>query len=482
MFPKKDVSATDTRVASGVTPPARSLLVPGLTVLFHPHLERIGERFALTGLSRGEEIRLSRGEPDFSVPGAGERRPLDDVYLSRRPVVLRSGARRGWVVVDARESGSTLAADGRPVEGVLEVEAAALERGVVLLLAERVVLLLGNIDPVGPGSLPSYGLIGESPAMMALRRDIRRLAPLDLPILLRGATGTGKELVAAALHAAGKRHNGPFLAVDMGAIPATLASAELFGAVRGAFTGADHARTGLFRRADGGTLFLDEIGETPIEVQPLLLRALETSEIRPVGGDESRHIDVRVVAATDADLEQEIERGRFRAPLLHRLAGDDLLLPTLAERREDWGRLFRHFLEFEMAALGAADRLAPGEGSAIVAAPLVARLAILDWPGNVRQLRNVVRRLAVAVRNDDREAMWAEVDRLERGSQTVPNDEAGPSPVYREVAGVTREEIEDALRREDGRVQRAARVLGVARTSLYARMRELGLDPRGGPG
>lgn len=482
MLLNKDVSAADTRVASGVVPPTRSLLVPGLTVIFHPYLDRIGERFALTGLSRGEEIRLGRSEPGFAAPGSSQRRPLEDLYLSRRPIVLRNGSPRGSLVIDTRSSGSSLVVDGRSLDGQLDIDGPALDRGVVLLLAGRVVLLLSRVDPVGAGDLPSFGLVGESPPMVALRRDIQRLAPLDLPVLLGGATGTGKELVAMALHAAGRRSAGPFVAVDMGAIPASLASAELFGAVRGAFTGADHARPGLFRRADGGTLFLDEIGETPIEVQVLLLRALETSEIRPVGGDEARRVDVRVVAATDSSLDRAVERGEFRAPLLHRLAGDELVLPSLSERREDWGRLLRHFLETELTAQGAADRLRPTEddGPPILPAALVARLMGLDWPGNVRQLRNVARRLAVAARDDDQEKMWREAERL-TATLSPGGTSADPArPAYRDATELGREEIEQTLASEGGRVQRAARALGVARTSLYGRMKELGIDPRGG--
>ncbi|MDX1999560.1 MAG: sigma 54-interacting transcriptional regulator, partial [Thermoanaerobaculia bacterium] len=433
-----------------------------------------------TACSRGEPLALGRSEPSFAPPGSGLRRPLEDIFVSRRPVMLRPGKPRDSIVLDVRGSGNALVCDGRRVETEVELDGAALDRGVVLLLAERVVLLLGRVDPLGAGDLPSYGLVGESVAMVTLRRDIRRLAPLDVPVLLSGATGTGKELVAMALHEAGPRRAGPFLAVDMGAIPPTLAAAELFGAVRGAFTGAEQARTGLFRRADGGTLFLDEIGETPAEVQPLLLRALETSEIRPVGGDEARRIHVRVLAATDARLADEVAQGRFRGPLLHRLAGDELVVPTLAERREDWGRLFRHFFVAELAALGTSEHLA-GEagGRPVLPAGLVARLAILDWPGNVRQLKNVARRLAVAVRDGDPDRPWAELERLEQALRPVASASAASRPAYREASELTREDIEAALAAEEGRVQRAARVLGVARTSLYGRMKDLGIEPRG---
>jgi two-component system nitrogen regulation response regulator GlnG len=177
-------------------------------------------------------------------------------------------------------------------------------------------------------------------------------------VLLRGETGTGKELAARALHDAGPRRRRGFLAVNMGAVPPTLAAAELFGAARGAFTGADQKRIGYFTRADGGTLFLDEIGETPAEVQILLLRALDNREIQPVGGGDPQPVDVRLIAATDADLEGAMAAVRFRSTLLHRLSGYEIFLPQLRDRREDFGRLFLHFLSQELEATGQTGRLA----------------------------------------------------------------------------------------------------------------------------
>src|SRR6185369_2634420 len=189
-------------------------------------------------------------------------------------------------------------------------------------------------------------------------------------------------------------------AVNMGAIPPALAAAELFGAARGAFTGADQRRTGYFSQAHGGTLFLDEIGETPPEVQVLLLRALETGEIQPVGAEAPRRVDVRVLAATDADLEEAIAAGRFRFSLFKRQTAYEIRLPALRERREDFGQLFFSFLRQELEALGEAGRLDdPGpRGDPWLPAPLVARLAAADWPGNVRQLRNAARQIAIGNR------------------------------------------------------------------------------------
>jgi two-component system nitrogen regulation response regulator GlnG len=462
-----------------------SFLVPGLTILHHPEAGRVGERVALAGLASGREESLSRTEPLFSAPGASLLRPLAEPYLSRRPIRLFPGAEPGGVLLRCGEGGTALVADGAEVAGDLEIPPSRLESGVVLMLAGRVVLLLSRLDPVGVAGSPDFGLVGESAPVVALRREIRRVAGLDVPVLLRGETGTGKELVARALHDAGPRRARPYVAVNMAAIPATLAAAELFGAARGAYTGADRRREGTFQRADGGTLFLDEVGETPPEVQALLLRALETGEIQPVGSDEVRRVDVRLVAATDADLEGAVASGRFRAPLLHRLAGYPIRVPTLRERRDDFGRLFYHFLRQELTEQGQGDRLAnPPGGRPWIAAPLIARLAAFDWPGNVRQLRNAVRQIAIAGLDAGDSGMWLQAERLlqevARAAPTpdgdatqVPPSTPPPSDVrraYRSPEDVTDDDLLAALRANRWRIQRAAAQLGISRGSLYDRI------------
>lgn len=366
--------------------------------------------------------------------------------------------------------------DGRPVEAEHLCSAADLERGAVLLLAGRIVLVLHRMPPAPALEAEQLGLIGDSAAMAQVRADIRRVADLEVAVLLRGETGTGKELVARAIHRSSLRRSRPYLAVNMGAIPAALAAAELFGAARGAFTGADQRRTGYFSQAHGGTLFLDEIGETPAEVQVLLLRALETGEIQPVGAEAPRRVDVRVLAATDADLEAAIAAGRFRAPLLHRLNGYEVRLPALRERREDFGQLFFAFLRQELEAMGEGDRLAdPGpRGDAWLPAPLVARLAAADWPGNVRQLRNVARQIAIGNRGAEQavlppSVMGTILETLER--QLTGAEDRRPAsasrPTYRRPAEVKEEELLTALAANRWRLAATAAQLGLSRTSLY---------------
>ena len=490
MNPCKEVALeveTRPELAFGVSTVAA--LVPGLAIVFHPDLERIGERATLPGLASGREEALSRKEPAFGPAGDPDPRPLGDPYLSRMPIRLVPAA-DGALRIVCDQTRTPVFVDGEPVQGEAAVSAAGLERGVVLLLGNRIVLLLQHLDPAPPpAGLPTFGLVGGSAPLIELRREVQRLAPLDVPVLLSGETGTGKELVARALHDAGPRARGPYLAVNLAAVPAALAAAELFGAARGAFTGAERGRPGYFCAAAGGTLLLDEIGAAPAEIQPLLLRALEDYEVQPVGGGETHRVDVRLIAATDADLETAVAAGRFPATLLHRLRSYEIRLPPLRRRRDDLGSLLLHFLRQELAALGAAGCLAFDRTAERpwLPAPLVARLAAYDWPGNVRQLRNMARQLAIAGSAAD-EAPWGpRFERLlcdlastsqpeetswpaGRGSAPAAAPGAPPRAVrkrYRDPREVGEEELLAALRAHRWRLQPAAASLGISRTALY---------------
>jgi two-component system nitrogen regulation response regulator GlnG len=230
-------------------------------------------------------------------------------------------------------------------------------------------------------------LIGEAPAMREVFRAIGRVAPTRVPVLITGETGTGKELVARALHRHSPRAGGPFVALNTAAIPAELLESELFGHEAGAFTGAPRRHLGRFEQAASGTLFLDEIGDMPAALQTRLLRVLAEGEFYRVGGRELIRADVRIVAATHQDLEARVAAGAFRADLLHRLDVIRIALPRLAERREDIPRLAAHFLDRAIAELG----LEPKRFDAAA----LAALAAMPWPGNVRQLENACRRIAV---------------------------------------------------------------------------------------
>ncbi len=456
-----------------LTPPSRDAAertveeVPALTLLAHADPRRVGERLALPALAAGREVRLARSDPVFRAPRRQEARPLDDRSISRQPIRLVPGDEPGAITLAVGASRTAVAADGEPVAGQRTLSAADVDRGVVLLVGRRVVLLLHRMLLRPPADEPDFGLVGESAGIVRVRQEIRRLADLDLPVLLRGETGTGKELVARALHEAGERRKHPFVAVNMAAVPPALAASELFGATRGAYTGAERNKVGFFQHAEHGTLFLDEVGETPSEVQPMLLRVLESHEILPVGAVEPRKVNVRVIAATDVRLGDAINAGRFRAPLFHRLAGYSIRLPALAERRDDVGRLLFFFLDQELRKIGEA----PLEGSERPWPPaeVVARLGRYDWPGNVRELRNVARWLAIAGRRSSSYELGARLGEMLEGAGSPEESKTvvAKRRQRRKPAEVGEEELRAALRTHHWMLSATAEALGVSRTTLY---------------
>ena len=456
---------------------------PVLTVLYHPDPDRVGETLALTELAEGRTVSVSRLDPRFQEPyGLREPRPLADRYVSRSPFRLSTAGVPGGLRIDPGEGRTPLNVDGAPLTAPRELTPADLERGVVLELSNRVVLLLHLTILTTPLPPDPFGLVGASEEMVRLRAAIRSVADLDVPVLLRGETGTGKELVAQAIHRASRRRSGPFLSVNVGAIPPSLAASELFGAARGAFTGSVREQPGYFQRADGGTLFLDEIGDAPAEVQVMLLRVLETGEVQRVGGQEPHRVNVRLIAATDADLEAAVREERFREPLLHRLSGYEVPVGPLRSRRDDFGRLFFHFLREELRALGQEERLVGDESGDPLWLPasIVARLARHPWPGNVRQLRNAARELAIGSRAFDTAQVGPQVERLLREVSakpaTAPQALSAPPPksppkapavTYRSPSEITRDELIEALRANRWELKGAAEALGISRPAIY---------------
>jgi len=306
-------------------------------------------------------------------------------------------------------------------------------------------------------------LIGESRAFRAVLDAISVTAPVDAAVLLQGETGTGKELVARAIHDAGRRRGRPFVAVNCAAIPAGLLESELFGHERGAFTGAVARSVGRFQSADGGTLFLDEIGDLPLELQPKLLRALQEQQIERLGsGGRSVPVDVRVIAATHQDLFEMVGRGEFRADLYYRLNVFPIALPPLRERTADIRLLVTSFVR----------RFSERHGKSIeqVPAAVIEALQSHTWPGNVRELQNVIERAVIASRGDVLD---------------VPGFESRPkvaTPSARTLADVEREYIKATL--DDtkwvvGGWNGAAAKLGLSRTTLIAKMQRLGISRAG---
>ena len=316
------------------------------------------------------------------------------------------------------------------------------------------------------------GLVGSSPAMRALYAQVQRLAPAAAPVLVRGESGSGKELVARALHSEGPRAGRPFVAVNCTALPQALLESELFGHVKGAFTGATGVRRGLFVEADGGTLLLDEMGDMPAELQAKLLRVLEDGEVRAVGADATRTVDVRVVAATHQDLEARIHDGRFRADLFYRLNVVSLHVPPLRERREDVPALAEHFL-------ARAREKNPHSPVRRFAPEALAALAALPWPGNVRELENLVQRLVLLGARD-----VVDLDALRLHAPTVADPAAAPSPLARALTPgaedvVPLRQLESdyiawVVARCGGNKTRAAELLGIDVSTIHRRERERG--------
>jgi DNA-binding NtrC family response regulator len=314
-------------------------------------------------------------------------------------------------------------------------------------------------------------LVGEHPLIQQIARVVRKVAATDATVLILGESGTGKDLVARAIHLQSERAPNPFVPVNCGAIPGELLESEMFGHERGAFTGAAAPRAGLFPLADGGTIFLDEVAEMSPSLQVKLLRVLQDREVRPVGGDRVVYVDVRVVAASNKDLAAEVAAGRFREDLFYRLDVIPLTMPALRERRSDIPLLVRHFLARENGKRGGRP-LSVSEDAMVY-------LWEYDWPGNVRELENVVERLAVLA--DD--AVIGVAD-LPPAVRALPGCRSA-SRVTLETAGLDLnaavEEFEqrliaDALRRTKGNKQAAARLLGIKRTTLLAKLRRHALD------
>ncbi|OGT91925.1 MAG: nitrogen regulation protein NR(I) [Gammaproteobacteria bacterium RIFOXYD12_FULL_61_37] len=328
-------------------------------------------------------------------------------------------------------------------------------------------------------------IIGEAPAMQEVFRAIGRLAKSNITVLINGESGTGKELVAHALHRHSPRSNGPFIALNMAAIPRELLESELFGHEKGAFTGAQGKRKGRFEQANGGTLFLDEIGDMPPELQTRLLRVLATGEFYCVGGHEPVRVDVRIIAATHQDLEKLVSTGRFREDLFHRLNVIRIHLPSLRERREDISLLMNHFLKLAANELGVgAKRMLP---------ETVETMKKLPWPGNVRQLENTARWLTVMASGQEIhvEDLPTELHK-KGGSEFEPHDtdwqaglkqwarnalREGRNDILKEaIPQFERTMLDVALAYTGGRKQEAALLLGWGRNTLTRKLKELGIN------
>jgi transcriptional regulator with GAF, ATPase, and Fis domain len=410
----------------------------------------------IAGPDEGKSIRLGPGSTRVGT-GTTCRLRIGDPTVSRLHCEVHVDGDR----VRVTDSGST---NGTTVDGVRIAEA-WLAPGSLIRVGntairveigdERLTITLSPRESFGP-------VIGASPEMRRVYAIMDHVAPVDATVLIQGETGTGKEVVARAIHEASKRASRPFVAIHCGALAENLIESELFGHVRGAFAGATADRVGLFEHAHGGTLFLDEIGELPPALQPKLLRAIETREVRPVGGNTPKKLDVRLLAATHRSLAASVNDGTFRDDLYYRLAVFEIDLPPLRSRREDIPRLANHFY----AHIIGGDEPLPQT--------VLDDLALRPWPGNVRELRNFVERTACFG--------WSST----RG-EGAPAAEASPVPVLegllpyhlplKEARAAWIAQFESLyltalLRREGGNVTRAAAAAGVNRRYLHRLINE----------
>jgi len=426
------------------------------------------EGFELALAANGDEAlaRLDDAHPDIvlcdlRMPGRDGLALLPELVRRRpgAPVILMSAYGTTELALEAMRRGAYdyLAKPFQPAE-VLLVIRKAYERE---RLRRKSELLARDVER-SAGERP---IVAASPAMIEVLELVERAAEYKATVLLTGESGTGKEVLARAIHAQSPRRGESFVAVNCGAIPEALLESELFGHAKGAFTGADRARRGLFTEADGGTMFLDEVGELPLALQVKLLRVLQEEEVRPLGDSKSHRVDVRVLAATSRDLEAEIAAGRFREDLFYRLNVLRVRVPPLRERRQDIPLLVDHFL--------AAFRDAIGKPVRGIADDALARLVAYRWPGNVRELENVLER-AVILASGDRLGI------AELPSNVVPDEASEPAAAAdgRDLSLRTARRaaetamIRRALRETGGNRTHAARLLGISHRALLYKLKE----------
>ena len=431
-------------------------------------------------------------EPEFVAAGASHGEPLNDGAISRTPIEFMTMA-DGGAQINMGNCSTLVTISGQRITGKVALSEQDITRGVVIAVGKRVVLLLHSIPALndvldsGESSIAPE-LVGTSVGLRRVLVDIQNVADTNKHVLIRGETGSGKELVAQAIHRASRRRDKPIVTVNVAGVTETLAEAEFFGVEKNAFNGASK-RLGYFEQATNGTLFLDEIGDIPRSIQPMLLRAIDNGELQPVGAEKTRKIDVRIISATDANLENKVAETGFSEALHQRLKKYEIWIPPLRERRDDIGLLLARFLREELAHIGESRRLEmDDEGSTPwLPASIVAQLIDYDWPGNIRELKNVVGQIVLSNRGRDRVEIPAAIQRqLEKQSAKVKpqpvdvvlplapppsNKPAAPEPMIpapgRRPADVTENELREVLRGCRWDLNATSKQLGISRASMY---------------
>ncbi|MCC5879751.1 MAG: sigma-54-dependent Fis family transcriptional regulator [Idiomarina sp.] len=446
---------------------SRRVELPVAIIACHPDPNRLGEFASLDGLMQFKEQDINRHWPEFHPLGSSIGRGLGVPQVSRKAMRLEKIGKLD-LILHRQHYSAPVMVNGESLDERVHITQAQLQQGVELWLGDHVMLLLCCMP--SPGLVhDDLGLVGISDAMHKVRERVIKVAPAEEPVLIRGATGSGKELIAQALNRQSSRYGKPFIAVNIAALQPSLAVSELFGSVKGAFTGATDDRKGYFQAANGGTLFLDEIGEASQDVQAMLLRALENHEVVPVGATEATSVDVRIIAATDADLEQDGE-GSFKQPLLHRLSSYQIFLPPLAQRREDIPGLLAWFMQNQWKKAHGDHKFPFNPATPVLTNALMSQLLRASWPGNVRQLRNVARQLLIDFEQGERLQLDPQLARMIEGQQDAPRAQSAPEPAplnKRRPSQITREELAQVLRSHRYELQATAEELGISRASVY---------------
>jgi DNA-binding NtrC family response regulator len=417
--------------------------------------------YAVSEASSGEEAVevLNNGEPPDVALLDLKMKGIDGLEVLRRCGPIQTS------VIVLTGHGTVKAAVEAMQLGAFSFLEKPVDADMLRPLLRQALLERGRTEP---GALPqATPLVGASPVIDEVQEFVRTVAPTDDTVLVFGETGTGKEVVARQIHAQSNRASRPFVAMNAACVPRELFESELFGHKRGAFTGAQNDRAGLFREADGGTLFIDELAELPLESQAKLLRAIEVKTIRPVGDSGETEVDVRIVAATNRDLWAETQAGRFREDLYFRLQVFPVLIRPLRERPEDIEPLATHLL----ARLGKNNLTLDSESLAV--------LQEYDWPGNVRELLNVLRRASLFAISD---TIGGDLVRRMIAASVFGNarDSAPPQAPAQtgrtSLADVERDHIERVLREMDGNITKAAASLGIDRRTLQRKLRGYGIE------
>jgi DNA-binding NtrC family response regulator len=423
----------------------------------YPIYVRRGKLVVLSGPDKGEAFVLDR--PELTIGSKEDNSViLSDPTVSRtHAVLLETGGR--YVIKDLNSTNGTY------LDGVL-VKEAVLEFGRTMTLGETEMKLVPFQEKIEafPSSKNVFGEVyGQSLAMRQIFGILEKVASTDVAIVVEGETGVGKELLARAIHENSSRAKGPFVVFDCSAIAENLIESELFGHERGAFTGATHSRRGVFELAGGGTVFIDEIGELGLDLQPKLLRVLETREVRRVGGTLTQRIDFRLIAATHRNLTKAVNEGGFREDLFYRLSVLRLRIPPMRERKDDIPLIVQKLLlnlakEFKMVSVPT------------IAPETLQILNSYDWPGNIRELRNVLSRaLAIGGRDEIRPGD------LLLSADTGPGHGKMDSLVGRSLEEIERTAIVQTLQSRQGNKTQTARALGIAYSTLYEKLKKYGI-------